>query len=174
MSFSLQIKQNNTDEWYTPRDAVELIVPYLQEKRMRKVLCPFDKADSNFVKVLGENGFAVSYSHIETGTDFFKIDNLQGFDAIVSNPPFSKRQKILERLFGAGVPFAMVMNFNGLFDNRKRWELFKANEFELLVPCGRVKYFNETCKGNSPQFQSVYVCHGILSQQIVFDAGNRQ
>ena len=29
MNFSTQIKQSNTDEWYTPIEAVEIIVPYL-------------------------------------------------------------------------------------------------------------------------------------------------
>ena len=29
MKFSDQIKQSNTDEWYTKEDDVDLIVPYL-------------------------------------------------------------------------------------------------------------------------------------------------
>ena len=110
----------------------------------------------------------MSYSHIETGTDFFDIDNLKDYDAIVSNPPFSKRQAILERLFESGVPFAMILNFNGLFDSKARWELFKENEFELVVPKGRMRFFNETCEGNSPNFQSVYVCSGMSDKQIDF------
>lgn len=135
----------------------------------RHILCPFDKEESNFVKVLKERGFDVTYSHIETGTDFFDIDDLDSYDAIVSNPPFSKRQKILEKLFDTKIPFAMIMNFNGLFDSRTRWEMFKHNQFELLVPCGRMHFFNESCKGNSPNFQSIYVCSGMLLKQITFD-----
>lgn len=30
MNFSEQIKQSNTDEWYTPKECVELIVKYLE------------------------------------------------------------------------------------------------------------------------------------------------
>lgn len=167
-NFSIQIKKSNTDEWYTPREPVEIIVPFLLQKGYKKVLCPFDKADSNFVIVLMEYGFNVSFSHIETGTDFFEITNLSDYDAIVSNPPFSKRQKILERLFESGVPFAMILNFNGLFDSKARWELFKENEFEIIVPKGRMHFFNGTCVGNSPNFQSVYVCKGMADKQVVF------
>lgn len=29
MNFSQQIKQSATDEWYTPREPVEQIIPYL-------------------------------------------------------------------------------------------------------------------------------------------------
>ena len=171
MNFSQQIKQSNTDEWYTPKENVDLIVPYLHMGGVNKVLCPFDTAESNYVKVLTANGFDVTYSHIKTGTDFFEIENLQDYDAIVSNPPFSKREAILKRLFASGVPFAMILNFNGLFDSKARWKLFKNNEFELLIPLGRMHFFNEECKGNSPNFQSVYVCRGILPHQIEFSDG---
>lgn len=168
MNFSTQIKQSNTDEWYTTEETVKMIIPYLIGGGYKKILCPFDKQESNFNKVLSTHGFDVTYSHIDTGTDFFTIDNLSDFDAVVSNPPFSKRQKILERLFGSGVPFAMIMNFNGLFDSKARWELFKNNDFELLVPLGRMHFFNEECKGNSPNFQSIWVCKGMCNKQIVF------
>ena len=168
MNFSTQIKQSNTDEWYTPREPVEMISPYLLRGGYKRILCPFDKAESNFVKVLTERGFDVTFSHIETGTDFFEINNLNEFDAVVSNPPFSKRQKILERLFESGVPFAMIMNFNGLFDSKSRWRLFKNNDFELLIPLGRIHFFNDECRENSPNFQSIYVCKGMCERQIEF------
>ena len=167
-NFSLAIKHSNTDEWYTPAEAVELILPYLKRREYNKILCPFDKEQSQFVRVLMATGFEVTYGHIETGQDFFDIDNLQNYDAIVSNPPFSKRQKILERLFDSGVPFAMIMNFNGLFDSKSRWKLFKNNRFELLVPCGRIHFFNENGEANSLNFQSIYVCKGMSDKQIEF------
>ena len=167
-NFSLQIKHSNTDEWYTPRDCVEIIVPHLKRAGYKHILCPFDTAESQFVKVLSEEGFDVDYSHIDTGTDFFEIEGLNKYDAVVSNPPFSKRQEILERLFEEGVPFALILNFNGLFDSKRRWEMFKENKFELLVPKGRMHFFNDTCDGNSPNFQSIYVCKGICEHQIEF------
>lgn len=62
----------------------------------------------------------------------------------------------------------MILNFNGLFDNKVRWRLFRDNKFEILVPLGRMHFFNDECKGKSPQFQSVYVCQGMLPNQITF------
>ena len=168
MGFSEDIKKAATDEWYTQPHDVERIIPFLHGGGYEQLLCPFDTNKSAFVTVLTANGFNVTNSHIDTGTDFFDIDNLSDYDAVVSNPPFSKRQQILERLFEAKVPFAMIMNFNGLFDAKSRWRLFKDNEFELLVPQGRMKFFNENGVGNSPNFQSVWVCHGMADKQIVF------
>ena len=118
--------------------------------------------------MLTNRGFDVTYSHIDTGTDFFDIKNLNEYDAVISNPPFSKRQEILEKLFEIDIPFALILNFNGLFDSKKRWELFKNNEFELLIPKGRMHFYNENCTGKSPEFQSIYVCHRILEKQIEF------
>ena len=90
------------------------------------------------------------------------------YDAVVSNPPFSKRQAILEKLFKADIPFALIMNFNGLFDSKSRWELFKKHDFELLVPLGRMHFFNKEGIGNNPNFQSIYVCKDMLPKQICF------
>lgn len=40
MTFSMEIKKSNTDEWYTPRECVELIVPYLLRGGTRKYFAP--------------------------------------------------------------------------------------------------------------------------------------
>lgn len=171
MGFSEDIKKSNTDEWYTYAEDVQLIVPYLKNKGFHKILCPFDKRESKFVEVLSNEGFKVYYSHIDNGVDFFNIKNLSDYDAVVSNPPFSKRQSILQRLFDAKVPFALIINMNGLFDRKSRWNLFKDNDFELLIPKGRMKFFNDSVsdiKQSSPNFQSIFLCSGIANKQIEF------
>lgn len=81
MNFSQQIKQSNTDEWYTTEESVRLIIPSLRRGGYKRILCPFDKPESNFVKVLIEQGFEVTYGHIETGQDFFDIQDFSEFDA---------------------------------------------------------------------------------------------
>ena len=170
MSYSQQIKTSKSDEYYTPTYAVRVILPYLKTKGFKRVWCPFDKEHSEFVKVLKDAGFEVVFGHIETGQDFFDYElPPMEVDCIVSNPPFSKRTAIFENLFKFGLPFAMIMNFNGLFDAKSRFELFSSNKFELLIPKGRMCFFNENMEAkNSPNFQSIYVCSGILDNQIEF------
>lgn len=58
------------DEYETPEYAVKIIEKYL--KRNSKIWCPFDKDDSNFVKVLRQSGHDVVNSHIEYGQDFLR------------------------------------------------------------------------------------------------------
>jgi len=62
------------------------------------------------------------------------------------------------------------MNFNGLFDSKKRSEIFRSHNVELLIPRGRMKFYHKD-KGllKSPNFQSIYVCNKLLEKQIVFD-----
>lgn len=82
---------------------------------------------------------------------------------------FSKRTPIFEKLFSFNLPFAMIMNSNGLFDAKARYELFNNNKFELLIPKGRMRFFDENMNAcNNPNFQSVYVCSNILDNQIEF------
>ena len=170
MGFSQQVKTSiNGDEYYTPQNAVDMILPYLARGGYKRIWCPFDKEESNFVKTLKEYGYEVVYGHIETGQDFFEYTEPQG-DIIVSNPPFSKRDKIFEKLYQWDIPFALIMNFNGLFDSKKRVDIFRDHRVEMLVPRGRMKFIHKD-KGqlNSPNFQSIYVCNHLLENQITFD-----
>lgn len=84
------------DEYYTPRYAVDIIIPFLKNKGFRKVLCPFDSEKSNYVKVLRENGFIVDASILPKSFFDYSIDELCEYDVIVSNPPFSKKMKFLK------------------------------------------------------------------------------
>jgi hypothetical protein len=94
-------------------------------------------------------------------------------EILVSNPPFSKRDSIFAKLYEWDMSFAMIMNFNGLFDSKKRADIFREHRVEMLVPRGRMKFCHKD-KGqlNSPNFQSIYVCNHLLEDQIVFDDTN--
>lgn len=65
------------------------------------------------------------------------------------------------------------MNSNGLFDSKKRFEIFKNNNFEMLIPQGRMNFHNGAEVRNSPNFQSIYICNGILKDKIMFTYMNK-
>lgn len=111
------------DEWYTPREAVEPIIKYL--KPNSTIWCPFDKVDSEFVKVLSENGFKVIYSHIDLGQDFFKMNfDLSSVDYIISNPPYSKKTEVLEHLYKLNRPFYDVnWGCRNIWKSKKIWNV---------------------------------------------------
>lgn len=172
VNFSL--KSAKSDEWYTPTQAIYPILEYIDNKKI--IWCPFDTEESNFVKVLKNNGYTVINSHIDDGLDFFEYEP-DNWDIILSNPPYSKRNEILKRAFGFNKPFALLMNTNGLFDSRVRWNLFNEfNDFSLFYLKGRVNYMKEYGKTekSSPPFQSAYITSGIFSEKIVFEKINKK
>ena len=61
-SQSILYSKGRNDECMTPRYGVLPIVKYLPKDKI--IWCPFDKEDSEFVKVLTEKGYKVVYSHI--------------------------------------------------------------------------------------------------------------
>ena len=163
----IQYKFNKNDEYYTPAYAVYPIMKYLKEKST--IWCPFDKKESQFVQVLLRNGFDVIYGHIETGQDFFEVE-VPDCDYIISNPPYSLKGDIFKRLYDIGKPFAMLINFQGIFDHKDRFEMFRNNKVEMLWLSPRVNYIkpNENSVSGVP-FQSGYLCSGIFENGLNFE-----
>ena len=92
----IQYKFNKNDEYYTPRYAVEPIAKFLKPNSI--IWCPFDKEESEFVKLFKELGHNVINGHIETGQDFFEVE-VPDCDYIVSNPPYSLKGSVFKKLF---------------------------------------------------------------------------
>lgn len=153
------------DEYYTPKYAIEPLLPFL--KPFKKIWCPFDMEWSNYVKMLSKD-HEVIYTHKDTGGDFFKI-KVPECDAIVSNIPFSLKTEIFERLFEIDKPFAVLVGCVGVFESKRRYNIFSKNKFEVMNFDKRVSFIgaDREVKVNTP-FSSIYICHNILPQQIMF------
>lgn len=80
-------------EMYTPYYAVEPIVKYIPNNTKSGVLLINEW--SAFYQTFKNLGYNVVKSHIDDGKDFF-IYEPDEYDIIVSNPPFSIKDKILE------------------------------------------------------------------------------
>lgn len=167
-----KVAGSGNDEFYTPRYAIEPILKYV--RKGSTVWCPFDTEQSLFVKMLREHGCKVINTHLSNGEDFFKIE--EECDCIISNPPYSCKGEVLERLFKLGKPFAMLVGVVGLFESQKRFNMFKSNAFEIMYFNKRVSYFKsyEDLKpALNPPFSSVYVCSKMLPERIVFEEINK-
>lgn len=163
----IQYNFNKNDEYVTPAYAVYPIIKRIKAGAV--VWCPFDTEESQFVRILTEHGFSVIYGHIRTGQDFFTA-NIPDCDYIISNPPYSLKGKILKRLYEIGRPFAMLINFQGIFDHKERFQMFKENRVEMLWLSPRVNYIsgNGEAAVRAP-FQSGYLCSGICDKQLEFE-----
>ena len=163
------VANSGNDEFYTPLYAIKPIAKYINNNST--IWCPFDTDESLFVKHFKTLGHKVIATHISEGQDFFTCE-VPKCDYIISNPPYSLKGKVFEKLFEIGKPFAMLVGVVGLFESSHRFNLFAENNFEIMYFDKRISYFKDYAEQKpslNPPFSSVYVCKDMLPKQIVFE-----
>jgi len=167
------VANSNNDEFYTPFYAIEPLLKYVDIDRI--VWCPFDTEKSLIVKTFQNRGNEVIYTHLSEDKDFFVIDP-PGCDVIISNPPYSQKGKVFERLFTIDIDFAMLVGVVGLFESQHRFELFAKNKFEIMWLNKRISYFKsyeDEKPSLNPPFSSVWITKNLLPQQNNFERINK-
>jgi hypothetical protein len=162
-------QQGGGDEQYTPKYGVEVLLPHIQHLKDKIIWLPFDKEDSQFVKVLRENGFKVVYSHIEDGKDFLTYEPKE-WDVLISNPPYKNKRVYWERALDILKPFALLLPLNILSDSVINVTMReREREFQLLIPSRRIRFYNNKTGeiGNQPTFKASYFGVNIFKQQII-------
>lgn len=154
-------------ELYTPAYAVDPIIKYLPKDKI--IWCPFSEEWSMFYKRLKEVGFKVVRSSLVENKDFFEYTP-EEFDLIVDNPPFSIKDKVLERLYSFNKPFAVLLPLNSL-QGKTRYKYFKQG-IQILSFDARVSYHDKdhmdsVVKG-SP-FATAYFCRDLLPKDLIIE-----
>ena len=158
-------KEDN--ELYTPAYAVDHIIKYLPKDKI--IWCPFSEEWSMFYRRLTEEGYRVVRSSLSEGQNFFEYEP-EKFDLIVDNPPFSVKDKILERLYSFNKPFAILLPLNSL-QGKTRYKYFKQG-IQILSFDSRVSYHDKdhmdsVVKG-SP-FATAYFCRDLLPKDLIIE-----
>ena len=151
---------NAKDEYYTPPILVEPIIEYALNIG-GPVWCPFDTEQSEFVIKLKEAGLNVIYSHIWNGQDFFSYEP-EDYSCVISNPPFTRKLEVLERLYKLGKPFAMVLGLP-ILNYQEVGEFFLDKDLQLLIVDKKVSF-----DGNTASFNNSYFCYKFLPRDIIF------
>ena len=159
----------NNIEAYTPKYAVDIILPYISKNKI--IWSPFSKDEHNFANYLRELGYKVINTHYnpetKEGKDFLTFEPDFNFDVILDNPPFKNKTKFVERAMSFGKPFALFLPLNAFLDNGIPNLYIKNNvEPQLLIPDKRTEFENQKQKGIS--FKTAYYCRDMLPKQIIF------
>ena len=164
-SGKLMYSGGNNDECYTPDYGVKPILKYIPKDAT--VWCPFDTPQSEFVKQIEQQN-EVTYSHINTGRNFFEYEPYE-WDVIVSNPPFTDKRKFFERALSFNKPFALIMTNTWLNDSAPM-RLFKDKDLQLLMFDKRMKFLSPDGRDNNKiTFSSSYYCYKMLPKQIIME-----
>lgn len=159
------LKNHKTfDELFTPDYAIEPLLKYIP-RDVHTIWCPCDKEESRIVQVLSNNGFHVWFSHLEEGHDFLLEETQYPYDMIITNPPFSIKDKIIKRCYDLKKPFALLLPLTAL-EGERRNKLFTENGIGVVVLDKRVDYNG---KGACWYNTSWFIHHPLLDGRIFFE-----
>ena len=146
------------DDYMTPKSAWENIKEYIPKD---KVIWEAFFGDGKSGDYLSELGFNVIHEKI----DFF--DSNEG-DIIVSNPPFSDKNKTMKRLKELDKPFIILLPQPAINTKSIR-ELFK-DDLQIIVPRKRIQFIkNGNELQNKCNFDCFYYCYKMnLPRDIIW------
>tara|TARA_R110001632_G_scaffold105001_5_gene214195 strand:- start:2097 stop:2588 length:492 start_codon:yes stop_codon:yes gene_type:complete len=150
------------DDWMTPRDAWENINHLIPKNKV--IWEPF-YGDGTSGEYLREMGHTVIHRDI----DFFNND--EG-EIIVTNPPFTLKKQVLQRLKLLNKPFILLCPISMVSTAYYR-ELF-SESCQLILPRRRIQFIKKNDDGEMVSdgrcnFDCAYFCHRIdLANDIIF------
>ena len=143
------------DDYMTPKYAWDNIKQYIPNDKVIWEAFYGDGKSGKFLKELG-------FNTIHEPVDFFE-HNLG--EIIVSNPPFSKCKKIMNRLYEIDKPFILIFPSSKI--NTQYFRQWKDKGIQLIIPKKRIN-FEKQIKGKVPKgwknrcnFDCFYYCYKI-------------
>ena len=149
MKKALNLNHGN-DEFYTPEYAIRPLLKYIP-RDVKTIWCPCDQEKSKIVSVLRENGYKIVLSHIDDGQNFLTYEPDEPYDMIITNPPFSIKDRVIKRCYTLHKPFALLLPITAL-EGTKRSYMYCRWGVGLIVFDKRVEYMNGSCWFNTSWF----------------------
>jgi len=157
-------KSNYSDMFMTPDNAINILLPYIK-KEWNIWECA--SGTGNIVKFLREREYNIFGTDIKQGDDFL-MSNRSDFNCIITNPPFSLKDKWLEKCYSYGKPFALLLPITAL-EGLKRTSLYKKNGIQLIIPNRRINFMSPSGKGKGSWFATAWFTFGFnLPNQLNF------
>lgn len=155
---------NSPDDFQTPPIALSPLLPYLKRSG---VIWECAQGKGYLTEELRRRGYEVIGSDILTGEDFLRWTP-GAFDCIITNPPYSLKQKFLVRCYELSKPFALLLPLTTL-ETRVRQELFRRHGIELLLFDRRINFHQPSGKPSSSWFATAWFTWGLgIGQQLTF------
>jgi len=166
LSFISGITKNlKNDEWYTTEETVALMYKLLNPVKGSRLICPFDTDASNFVKY----GEAHKYEILYNMQDW--LINDYEYDYLITNPPYSIKDLVIEKCLQSGKPSALVLPIDSL-SGKKRHSLYKQYGYPTVyIPTRRINYISKdglTTRSN--HFVSIIlIFNDALGQRVIWE-----
>jgi hypothetical protein len=137
LSLAGKDKNLKNDEWYTNESTVKLMFDLLDIKEGSTIMMPFDTEASNFVKYAHDLDATLQYEV----NDWLEKD--YNYDYLITNPPFSIKDDVIERCLASGKPSVIVLPIDSLGGVR-RHSLYKKHSYPTVyIPTKRINYISQ-------------------------------
>jgi len=137
---------SENDHYMTQKSTWDMISMYLPRD---KVLWEAFYGDGQSGNYLRELGFEVIHESVD-----FYTNNLG--EVIVSNPPYSQKREVFQRLKELDKPFCMLVP-TACIQTRYFQTLFGESDIQLIVPSGKIQ-FDRADTAPHPKGCSFYTC----------------
>jgi len=154
---------NRSDIFQTPNTALEPILRFIPKEYS---IWEPASANGNIVKFFSGSGYNITGTDLTIGVDFFTSD-IQS-DCIITNPPYSIKDKWIDRCYKLNRPFMLLLPITAL-EGIKRQKLYEENGIQLILFNRRINYETPSGKGSGSYFSSSWFCSGFnLPEQLNF------
>lgn len=159
-------KKSNPDHVATPRYVVEDIYSIIDIYSYKMIWFPFNHYDSEFKQKADELKLTYKATHKfdDCGNDFFTTLPPDNCDLMISNPPFSVQNDIINRSFEL-VEFGMIKSFALLLplatlETKARAEMYEKyqDKLSIIVFKKRIKFLGHTTSFNKG---CCWICYNI-------------
>ena len=159
------IHASSPDDFQTPPEALRPLYPYLKREW---IIWECAEGKGYLTEALRANGYQVIGTDILSGEDFLRWQP-DRFDCIVTNPPFSIKQKFLIRAYSLGKPFAFLLPLTTL-ETRARQQLFTEHGIEIILFDKRINFVTPNKVTNSSSwFATAWFTNWLdIGQQLKF------
>jgi hypothetical protein len=146
-----------SDEWYTPKFIVDKCIEVVKDnlKSGGTILLPFDTEKSLFVQEIDKqmNDMVLCYGM----RDFVEGEQYE-CDFIMTNPPFSIKEKVFEKCLEYKKDFMLVLPETFIF-SVGFYNLLQKYDFHYKIysPKQRVYFIDQNGNQNRPNFHTVII-----------------
>ena len=155
-------KKDYSDEWFTDQSTVDLVVSLLNPSG--SICCPFDSSKSLFVKSANLIGKAI-YGM----TDWLEVD--YDYDYLMTNPPFSIKDLVIEKVIRIGKPSALVLPLDSVGGVRRHQIYAKGQYPAVYIPTRRINNYDaKGVKRKGAYFHIVILLFNTNREGIIWES----
>ena len=157
--------QGHSNDFQTPPHAIAPLLKFLNPKWK---IWECASGRGNLVTEFSRLGFQVTGSDILTGSNFLEWEPDE-YDCIITNPPYSLKEKFLQRAYSLKKPFAFLLPLT-TFESNKRQTLFREHGLEVIFLNKRINFETPSGKGSGSWFATAWFTNWMnIGKQMTFE-----